>query len=393
MNEKELIMLQSLPLEIKIEKTKLRIQEFVNYFGIDGVYLSFSGGKDSSVLAHIIQEMYGAKIPFLFANTGLEFPELVDHVKYIEISYENFLENINNYNIDKLKKINKTKNLHSLDVIKMDRPNLVIVKPKKTFIQVLKEDGYPILSKVNAFRINQVKTPTKKNSHTRKIRLNNYVLNKDGTFSKTRNAVMIPKKWRYLIEAPFKISSKCCDNFKKKPFKEYEKETGRKPIIGILAEESQSRKKSYLKTGCNSFDKMKSTCTPIAFWREQDILEYILKFNVKIPSVYGEIKRDNKTKFLYTTGESRTGCVFCMFGMHLEKGENRFQRLERTHPKLHNYCMEQLGFKDVCDYMHLPYSNKINERKSDIWVEGEKKQKEWELNEKEKYEYFTREIK
>ena len=54
-------------------------------------------------------------------------------------------------------------------------------------------------------------------------------------------------------------------------------------------------------------------------------------------------------------------CVFCGFGVHLEKGENRYQRLERTHPQLHDYCMNKLGFKEVCEYMGIKYSNKERE--------------------------------
>ena len=48
-------------------------------------------------------------------------------------------------------------------------------------------------------------------------------------------------------------------------------------------------------------------------------------------------------------------CIFCMYGIHLEKGQNRFQRLEITHPQLHEYCMNKLGFKEVCEYMNIPY--------------------------------------
>ena len=58
-------------------------------------------------------------------------------------------------------------------------------------------------------------------------------------------------------------------------------------------------------------------------------------------------------------------CVFCGFGVHLEKGENRYQRLERTHPQLHDYCMNKLGFKEVCEYMGIKYSNKEREKEEE----------------------------
>lgn len=142
---------------------------------------------------------------------------------------------------------------------------------------------------------------------------------------------------------------------KKYPAKAYEKETGRKPIIGTLAEESSARKNSWIKKGCNAFDTERPSSQPLSFWTEQDILEYISKFNIPYATVYGEIKQDSEGKY-YTTGCDRTGCVFCGFGCHLEKEPNRFQRLKKTHPKLWNYCMKPiaeggLGMREVLEYI------------------------------------------
>jgi len=58
---------------------------------------------------------------------------------------------------------------------------------------------------------------------------------------------------------------------------------------------------------------------------------------------------------LETTGCTRTGCMFCMFGCHLEKEPNRFQRMKITHPKQYEYCMNQLGLKEVLEYINVPY--------------------------------------
>ena len=78
---------------------------------------------------------------------------------------------------------------------------------------------------------------------------------------------------------------------------------------------------------------------PLSFWTEQDILRYIQKSNLKIAGVYGDIVTKPCSQDLCTTGCDRTGCVFCGFGVHLERGESRFQRLKGTHPKLYNYCI------------------------------------------------------
>lgn len=397
MNTIELKMLQSLPLDIKIMKSKRRIEEFVDYMGKDNVYLSFSGGKDSTVLEDIVRQIYGFDIPLVFANTGLEFPEVVDNALHVRLTVKEYKKNKDKFNINDILKLNNlTEELFEdilndeNHILKLKRPNIIVVRPTKTFRMVLEEDGYPILSKINSLKIYKVRRPTKNNKATRVLHLHDLMRNPDGSYGPTKNDMAIPKKWRYLVEAPFKISNKCCDNFKKIPFKKYEKSTGRKPIIGTMASESRVRKAAYLRKGCNTFKENNEASTPLGFWTEQDILMYIKENNIFIPSVYGDIVEvDNKLK---TTGESRTGCVFCMYGMHLEKGKNRFQRLEETHPVLHNVCINKLGFKDVCDFMDLQYSNKPQEEKSEMWLLGDKKRKEWIDSYEEKYNYFTRDI-
>ena len=175
---------------------------------------------------------------------------------------------------------------------------------------------------------------------------------------------------------------------KKKPAKEYEKSTGRKAIIGSLAAESKARQTVWEKYGCNAFEKDRPTSQPLSFWTEQDILHYIKKFNVPYCSVYGDIRvkppedtekgQINMIDYLgcyepedtlETTGCDRTGCIFCMFGCHLEKEPNRFQRLKETHPRQYEYCInggemvdgkwqpskEGLGLGRVLDYIGVKY--------------------------------------
>lgn len=88
-----------------------------------------------------------------------------------------------------------------------------------------------------------------------------------------------------------------------------------------------------------------------------------------ILSIYDEIYQEQDGTYK-TTGCNRTGCVFCMFGCHLEKGENLFQRLVKMHPKLYNYCMngveevngvwqpnnKGLGLAKVLDYIGVDYT-------------------------------------
>lgn len=159
------------------------------------------------------------------------------------------------------------------------------------------------------------------------------------------------EKWLPLCrDTQFMISHKCCNAMKKRPIREYQKQTKRVPFIGTLTEESKLREQAWLKNGCNAFDSRKPTSQPMSFWTEQDVLQYIKQEGLEIASVYGDIVSADKYGFEYETlpgvecnlkcsGCQRTGCVFCGFGAHLDKGETRFQRLAKTHPKQYEYCM------------------------------------------------------
>ena len=76
---------------------------------------------------------------------------------------------------------------------------------------------------------------------------------------------------------------------------------------------------------------------------------------LNINKAYGEVICNEG---IYSTTKcDRTGCIYCGLGVHLEKEPNRYQRLELTHPQLYNYCMDKLGFKEVCEFMNIPYKN------------------------------------
>ena len=113
------------------------------------------------------------------------------------------------------------------------------------------------------------------------------------------------------------------------------------------------RTDAYLKTGCNAFHKAESTSQPMSFWLEQDVLRYLQMTRIPYSPIYGDIVEESGK--LVTTGAQRTGCMFCMFGLHLEKQPNRFQRMALTHPKQHNFCVNKLGCGKVLDYIGIPY--------------------------------------
>lgn len=352
----ELAQMQSLSLEAKIRMTKQRIRDWYDYW--EGqVYVSFSGGKDSTVLKHIVDSMYD-DVPALFVNTGLEYPEIQRFVKDIKAGkYDCFSTEVE------------------------------IVRPEMRFDEVLKTYGYPAISKT----ISEVIRNAKKNpdpSTVRMQRLNGILKN----VNTGQLSIFNCQKWKFMLDAPFDVSEQCCDVMKKKPAAKYEKASGRKPLLGLMAYESQKRRNAWLKTGCNAFEKGRPQSQPMAFWTEQDVLHYIKKHNVPYCSVYGDIVIDEKVDGenvikgqvnlidylgdysaedkLRTTGCNRTGCIFCMFGCHLEKEPNRFQRLKETHPRQYEYCIgggeytedgkwqpskEGLGLGKVLDYIGVDY--------------------------------------
>lgn len=130
MNINELKLMQNYPLDIKIEKTKRRIQEWYEHYNGE-VYVSFSGGADSTVLLDIVRKIY-PDIPAVFVNTGLEYPEIVKFVKEFE--------------------------------------NVQILRPKMNFKQVINTYGYPVVSKSVANCVRYAKKNLEEGKDTFKLR-------------------------------------------------------------------------------------------------------------------------------------------------------------------------------------------------------------------------------
>lgn len=100
--------MQRLPLGAKVCATQARIYEWLERYGADGVYVAFSGGKDSTVLLRLVREI-APEVATVFVDTGLEYPE----VKRFAKSFD----------------------------------NITVLRPKMRFDEVIKKYGYPLISK------------------------------------------------------------------------------------------------------------------------------------------------------------------------------------------------------------------------------------------------------
>lgn len=218
----DLRQMQSLPFSAKIKMTQRRIHEWVDEFGEDGVYVSFSGGKDSTVLLDVVRKDYPS-IEAVFVNTGLEYPS----VRQFALSKENVTE----------------------------------LRPTMNFRDVIIKYGYPIISKDVSRNVGDVQKLGKQCFAYRMF---------DGSIA---GSIYNKSNYSYLINAPFKISSRCCDIMKKNPLHKVSKK--KKPITAQMADESRQRLSQWIQNGCNAFDLKSPISNPMSFWTEQDVLTYI----------------------------------------------------------------------------------------------------------------------
>lgn len=345
-----------------------------------GLYQLFGGEKDSTVLLDLVRNVCGfTDVPAVFVDTGLEYPEIREFVRTFD--------------------------------------NVEWIRPELTFKQVIEKHGYPFPSKEVSAKVRNARryienlrsgeygdnipcythmadflnVDKRQGSEELKLLQEGKLIDGEPTYEKLcdiankereKHSFYNKKKWLPLLFAPFPISDKCCQVMKKNPTKAYECKTGRKPILGQLAEESIKRRQGWEKTGCNAFYADRPQSNPMAFWTEQDVLMYIKTRNIKICSVYGDVVEDisntdevegqmtfsdlegfgNCKGFdadrpkLKTTGCVRTGCMFCGYGCHLNK-DQRFVTMKDTHPKQYEYIMKPtenggLGYKEVIDWLN-----------------------------------------
>ena len=266
---------QKLCLSEKINLSKKIICEWIESNN-GNVFVSFSGGKDSTVLLDLVSQIDDT-IPAVFFDTGMEYPEIIDFISEMD--------------------------------------NIIWIKDDIDYKEIFETYGYP-------------------------------VINKSFICAYEKGEILDEKYYSLIKNAPFKVSNECCRLIKGKKIEKYINETGRLPIVAVMASESYGRTKKIIKYGYNAKQMSIPTSHPLGFWNEKDVLEYIEINSLRHCRIY-----DDKSEF----AEKRTNCMYCLYGVQNENEPNKFQRMKRTHREQYDYAINTLGLGKILDYLNINY--------------------------------------
>ena len=317
---------QRMPYEEKVLYAALRAREFYDQTG-GQVYVSV-GGLDSITLTYFLRDYCKLDIPAASVST---------------------LED------KSIQRVHKSLGVEA-------------IKQLKSKVEVLREFGFPVISKEKARKIEYLQTPDSPDQ-TFIHAIMTGDMGKQGKF-KHSDKIKLPEKWIQLFgghynhhrpdlqcqTCPYKVSADCCYWMKEKPGDDWAKEHGLYPYLGLMASEGGQREKGLMKNGCNYFGKTTTRSAPFAIFMRQDILQLSLDLNVPVPEVYGEILR-KPDGTLYTTRAQRTGCSMCGFGIHIEKRPHRFDRLREDNPKEWAFWMYDMGWGAMLDYIGVGWED------------------------------------
>jgi len=235
-------------------------------------YLAYSGGKDSHFLYWFIKNyLHDTDIEIVAVNTRMEFPEISNRMyKYAD---------------------------------KVLVPEL---KPQ----EVIAKYGMPCFNKQQDEYIYRYQHGSRSKNTMNVVNGNNIRIN----LNKTARELLLTDKLP-------KISNKCCYHLKKKPFKDFDKSSHKKGILGVMGSESQMRKSSY--TSC--FTKQMKF-TPL--WdMTEDLMNKIYKqYDIEIPKIYEYV--------------DRTGCAGCPYGLYKQ---NTATELQLMTPAKRKYVISLFG--------------------------------------------------
>ena len=239
-----------------------KIKSTVEKYGEDSFYISFSGGKDSTVLSHLVDlALPGNNIPRVYANTGIEYNAVRDFV---------------------------------LELAKSD-PRIVIIKPSVNIAKSLQNDGYPFKSKEHSMYLDIFQ----RSGYCKTV--DRYLYPEE-----SRKTFGCPDMLRYQFSDDFhlKCSKKCCDNMKKKPMARWSKENNRpNVIIGILGDEKGGRSSAKCMVWKNNGMHFQPLTAVDHKWEEW----FIKKQGIKLCKLYYP-----------PYNFERTGCKGCPYNTNLQ---------------------------------------------------------------------------
>lgn len=239
------------------------IRDTIKKYGEENFYLSFSGGKDSTVVHHLLDmAIPGNRIPRVFANTGIEYNAIVEFVREKAREDDRF----------------------------------EIIQPKHNIKKMLDEVGYPFKSKEHSIMVQEWQL-----GHRNTNKMRRYLQDKGERYE-------CPKILRYQFTDDFKlrISPRCCHELKKKPLRQWEKQNKRRiAITGMQREEGGKRERiNCIMTKKGKVVKFHPLAKVTGEWEEWFINEY----NIKLCKLYYP-----PYNFV------RTGCKGCPFALSLQE--------------------------------------------------------------------------
>ena len=338
----EMVAKQNVPYAQKVKMSEQRIIEFIHECKNRGLNYHVSvGGLDSIVLAKMIERL-GFDVPRVSASS---------------------LED------------------RSIQIVHKEM-GCIVVNPVKPKVRILQEEGFPVLSKRIANKIDTLANPTEKNKTVRHAIITGEC-GAQGHFA-TDSKMRLPLTYLKLFggldeegrklgykKPNFKVSHKCCYYLKEKPCDDWAREHNSVPFLGLMASEGGQRADALEENGCNYFGKTTARSCPFAFYFHSDVVHLAVDLGVHIPDIYGDVKISDKTNEFgdheyYTTGEQRTGCSMCGFGIQLETRPHRFDRLYERNPKEWEFWMKrcckhedgtEYGWGEVLDYLGIPWDD------------------------------------
>lgn len=313
-------------LDLKILNAMHRIEDLYNE--TDGkCFVSFSGGKDSTVLLAIIKMCEDVLtiprngIKAVFFQTGIELGITNEFVKWVKENYY---------------------------------PNVDIIRPEKSFDWIIKNKGKPIKSKLKSEYLER----WHKGSRTRTV-VQNLVYGLTNQGKRAARTVLADKDFHMLHEDfTIKMSGNCCKYMKKNPSKKYAKDNGMKGnIIGMRMEEGGARDLNVRvreKNGhiCTFVKNGVITKMPIIDWTDDDVEEFIKRYNVPLSRAYTEF------------GFLRTGCMCCPFSLNID-GDLKY--LYYHEPNRYKAAMHWLKDVYIAQNVVLPFDEAYEIERERMW--------------------------